>query len=110
MGEQTQELLSLVDIKCGEAARYISEADVFLLCTGAGFSADSGLAIYADVAKVEAYVARDLKYHDICQPLWLSSEPALFWGFWGQCFNDYRSTAPHDGYEILNRWADRRFR
>ncbi|CAE8668375.1 unnamed protein product, partial [Polarella glacialis] len=92
------------------AARTIAEADVFLLCTGAGFSADSGLAIYADVAKVPAYAARGLEYRDLCQPFWLEQEPELFWGFWGQCYNDYRNTTPHPGYEILDRWAERRFR
>ena len=41
------------------------------------------------------------------QAAWLSIEPDLFWGFWGQCFNDYRETSPHEGYEIINRWAQR---
>ncbi|CAE8589602.1 unnamed protein product [Polarella glacialis] len=103
-------LLSGHDAACIEAARTIAEADVFLLCTGAGFSADSGLAIYADVAKVPAYAARGLEYRDLCQPFWLEQEPELFWGFWGQCYNDYRNTTPHPGYEILDRWAERRFR
>merc|ERR1719188_1882864 len=99
-----------LDSLCAEAATLIHQADVLLLCTGAGFSADSGLAIYADVAKVEAYKKLDLEYHDICQPQWLDSDPALFWGFWGQCYNDYRETAPHPGYEMIDRWADRYFR
>lgn len=103
-------LLSARERACKKAAELISGADVFLLCTGAGFSADSGLAVYADVAEVQAYKARGLKYHDICQPQWLHEEPALFWGFWGQCFNDYRNTAPHEGYAMLDRWAERRFR
>jgi len=90
-----------------EAATRIAEADVLLLCTGAGFSADSGLAVYADVARVPAYAQRGLKYHDICNPRWLGDEPELFWGFWGQCFNDYRNTAPHEGYQIISSWADR---
>ena len=34
------------------AAQLVAEADVLLLFTGAGFSADSGLATYDDVAKV----------------------------------------------------------
>ena len=93
-----------------EAARHLAEADVLLLCTGAGFSADSGLAVYADVARIPAYASRGLQYHDICQPHWQQHDPELFWGFWGQCFNDYRETAPHDGYAIINSWAEDRFR
>lgn len=107
---QEQDLKGKLDILAAEAARFISEADVFLLCTGAGFSADSGLAIYADVAKVPAYSQRNLEYHDICKPHWLERDPALFWGFWGQCYNDYRDTPPHEGYEIINSWVDRWFR
>jgi len=103
-------LLDRIDVVCAEAARNISEADILLLCTGAGFSADSGLAVYADVAKVQAYAARGLTYPDICQPRWLDKQPELFWGFWGQCHNDYRDTPPHEGYAIIDRWADRWFR
>lgn len=108
--ERAELLLAGNDAACAEAARLISDADIFLLCTGAGFSADSGLAVYADVAKVDAYAARGLTYSDICQPSWMSTEPELFWGFWGQCHNDYRETAPHTGYEIIDAWAERRFR
>lgn len=58
--------------QCQKAAKALKEADVLLLVTGAGFSADSGLAVYADVANVPAYQNRDLDYCDICQPEWLT--------------------------------------
>jgi len=66
--------------------------------------------VYRDVAKVQAYKNRDLEYHDICRPEWLFDDPELFWGFWGQCFNDYRRTAPHIGYQIVRHWTDCLFR
>mmetsp|Transcript_40003 Transcript_40003/g.96524 ORF Transcript_40003/g.96524 Transcript_40003/m.96524 type:complete len:417 (-) Transcript_40003:864-2114(-) len=88
------------------AARAIKDADVLLLVTGAGFSADSGLAVYNDIGKVEAYQLRNLDYCDVSQPKWIEKEPALFYGFWGQSFNDYRSTKPHGGFQILQRWRD----
>ena len=105
--EQADDLLNNLDTSCVQAAKFISEAHVFFLCTGAGFSADSGLAIYADVAKIGAYASRGLDYYDICQPTWLRTDQALFWVFWRQRYNDYRSTAPHAGYEIIDRWAER---
>lgn len=108
--ERTEELKAGLEDLCAEAAKLIKEADVLFMCTGAGFSADSGLAIYADVAKVEAYKARDMEYSDLCKPHWVRKEPELFWGFWGQCFNDYRDTAPHVGYEIIEGWVEKRFR
>ncbi|CAK9061932.1 unnamed protein product [Durusdinium trenchii] len=101
---------------CAAAARSITEAEVFIFrlpdqwltawavvglgldINGAGWSADSGLAVYADVAK------------DICQPHWLFKEPQLFWGFWGQCYNDYRLTDPHEGYEMVHHWVGKLFR
>jgi len=95
--------------QCALAAQVIGGADVLLLCTGAGFSADSGLAVYRDIAEIPVYASRGLKYHDICDPCWLDAEPSLFYGFWGTCFNDYRATNPHRGYEIVERWRRRWF-
>lgn len=92
--------------QCDHAAEVLDEADVLVLITGAGFSADSGLAVYADVANVPAYSMRSLDYFCICQPDWLEDEPELFYGFWGQCFNDYRGTQPHEGYDIIARWRN----
>ncbi|KAJ1458471.1 hypothetical protein M885DRAFT_512932 [Pelagophyceae sp. CCMP2097] len=106
---RAEELRASLEADCAAAAAAISAADVLLVCTGAGFSADSGLAVYRDIAKVEAYAARKLAYHDICVPRWLGDEPDLFWGFWGRCFNDYRETAPHAGYDVIRKWRDDRF-
>ncbi|CAE7331912.1 unnamed protein product [Symbiodinium sp. CCMP2592] len=111
--QRRQELAALgVDIEecCLHAASFLASADVLLFCNGAGWSADSGLAVYRDVAKVPAYRNRDLTYYDICRMNWLHDEPELFWGFWGQCFNDYRRTAPHIGYQIVRHWTDCLFR
>lgn len=104
-----EELRGGVDDACAEAAAAIDDADVLLLCTGAGWSADSGLAVYRDIARVPAYADRDLEYHDLCKPCWLEDEPDLFWGFWGRCFNDYRETRPHAGYGLVRAWRDAKF-
>lgn len=102
---QVKALKEDLSTSIAKAAKLLDDAEVFLLMTGAGFSADSGLAVYADVARIDAYKTQGLEYYDLCQPHWLQSRPDLFWGFWGQCFNDYRNTAPHVGYEILSKWA-----
>jgi len=108
--EQARQLRNTVDASCAAAAATIAQADVLLFCTGAGFDADSGLAVYADVAKVPAYAKRGFTYSSLCDERLLHWEPEVFWGFWGQCFNDYRETAPHDGYRIVNSWAEKLFR
>jgi len=97
------------DILFQDAAKTILEADFFMLATGAGFSKDSGLAVYKDIADVKAWRDRDLTYPDLCQPHWIESDPDLFYGFWGKCFNDYRTTKPHEGYQIVKNWKEKYF-
>lgn len=106
--ELEEELQATLDTNLALATETVRNAEVLVLITGAGFSADSGLAVYADVANIKAYQQRNLDYHDICQPRWLGSDPELFYGFWGQCFNDYRMTQPHKGYEIIAKWRDKK--
>jgi len=165
--EDTQQIISDNNIKinCKQAAHKIKDADILLVVTGAGFSADSGLATYIDVADVEAYNGKGWTYRDLCQPPSfidndvkqqhnhenevdeeevendakeesdilevdnlhdeaLSIDPDLmqqeyvdkdkgdirdpkyFYGFWGQCCNDYRRVQPHEGYDIIARWRE----
>ena len=92
-----------------EAAYEIERADIFLLSVGAGFSADSGLAVYKDIANVPIYQEYELEYHDLCDPIWIKKDPAIFYGFWGKCFNDYRLTKPHEGYQIIDQWKQKFF-
>ena len=89
---------------CARAAIAIRKADIFLLCTGAGFSADSGLSVFKDIANIEAYHKRNITYPELCCPIWLDKDPELFYGFFGKCFNDYRETKPHRGYQIIQEW------
>mmetsp|Transcript_20288 Transcript_20288/g.41112 ORF Transcript_20288/g.41112 Transcript_20288/m.41112 type:complete len:390 (-) Transcript_20288:242-1411(-) len=95
-----------IEEQCKKAAGALRDADVLLVVTGAGFSADSGLPVYGDIAKVHAYQSRGLEYADVSQPNVIDKDPGLFFGFWGQSFNDYRETNPHGGYEILARWRN----
>ena len=106
---QMEELRTTMDESVRRAAAAIAQADVLLLLTGAGWSADSGLAVYKDVADVQAYKDRDLTYANICEPRWLEEDPELFYGFWGRCFNEYRDTKEHEGYHIVKRWRDALF-
>jgi len=90
-----------------KAAKAIQKADIIIFATGAGWSADSGLATYPGVADIEPYRKRDLDYFDICQPHWRRQEPETFFGFWGDCCNVYRSTPFHGGYAIALKWKER---
>jgi hypothetical protein len=48
-------------------------------------------------------------YLDLCQPIWITENPELFYGFWGKCWNDYRDTIPHEGYNIMKKWKNNMF-
>lgn len=104
--EADQDPLTDLDQAYIEAANAIFNADVMLIATGAGWSADSGLATYPGVAEIPPYQKRNITYYDICQPHWLQHSPGFFYGFWGDCTNVYRETTPHEGYAILKRWKD----
>ncbi|KUF79268.1 hypothetical protein AM587_10004050 [Phytophthora nicotianae] len=82
----------------------LASADFLLVATGAGFSADSSLPVYADIANVDAYEKMDLEYQDLCDPYMLEQDEELFYGFWGSCTNSYRDTKHHKGYQILLKW------
>ncbi|KAK3280528.1 hypothetical protein CYMTET_11622 [Cymbomonas tetramitiformis] len=89
------------------AASAILEADYLLVATGAGFSADSGLPVYKDIADVRAYKDKNLTYSDLCRASLLAADPRLFYGFWGHCYNLYQDTHPHEGYAILSKWFEK---
>ncbi|CAJ1359581.1 unnamed protein product, partial [Effrenium voratum] len=106
---ELQTLKLQLDGCCLAVADALKRADVLLLCCGAGFSADSGLATYEEIANIKPYQDLGYEYHDICRPEWLTHDPEIFYGFWGTCFNDYRETQPHEGYNIIRQWRDTRF-
>ncbi|CAH0475511.1 unnamed protein product [Peronospora belbahrii] len=84
----------------------LARADFLLIATGAGFSADSSLPVYTDIAKVKAYDEMGVEYHDLCDPHMLEQDEEVFYGFWGSCTNLYRDTKHHRGYDILLKWRD----
>ena len=92
-----------------QSAELIKSADILFLHTGAGFSADSGLPIYNEIANHPAIKSRNLTYRDLCNPSLLLSDELLFLGFWGYCFNQYRDISPHRGYQIIKKWKENKF-
>lgn len=87
------------------AAKAIAEATHLLIAGGAGLSADSGLPVYADVARTPAWRRRGLDYGDLCRTELLINQPAYGFGFWAACAKQYAEAQPHEGYAILETWA-----
>jgi NAD-dependent SIR2 family protein deacetylase len=107
--EQIEKLVTNKDRAIWEASQAIKNADILLVSVGAGFSADSNLAVYNDVANIPAFKNKRITYPDLCSPEMLKNHPDLFYGFMGKCFNDYRANSPHEGYQIILQWKQSQF-
>jgi NAD-dependent SIR2 family protein deacetylase len=95
---------------CGEAgahadsvyadiSREVLRADYIAVFAGAGCSADCGLPVYRDIAKGNSTAGKT--YRELCDPAWLSSNPEVFFEFFGSCHDLYLRVKPHPGYQQL---------
>src|SRR3569623_1736670 len=91
------------------AANAIRSAVAMLIAAGAGMGVDSGLPDFRGPEGFwKAYPPfKGRRFSDLSTPLWIQTDPALAWGFFGHRLNLYRSAPPHAGFEILRRWASR---
>jgi NAD-dependent SIR2 family protein deacetylase len=94
-----------------EAARVIGQAQALVIGAGAGMGVDSGLPDFRGPEgfwnAYPPYAKLRLNFMDLANPRWFGQDPALAWGFYGQRRNLYRATMPHDGFQVLRRWAER---
>ena len=94
-----------------QAARTVAEADSLLIGAGAGMGVDSGLPDFRGNQgfwkAYPPYAKLGLNFVALANPRWFQSDPELAWGFYGHRLNLYRRTAPHEGFQILRRWAER---
>lgn len=93
------------------AAKSISEAEALLVCAGAGMGVDSGLPDFrGDTGFWRAYPPYErlgLSFAEVADPVHFAEDPELAWGFYGHRLGLYRETVPHEGFEVLRRWAER---
>jgi hypothetical protein len=106
MNHEDDNKITTSSIRIQQAARAIAECDFLLVASGAGFSADSGLPTYTQVAQNPVYQQQQIDYSDLCRMDCLRKQPSLFYGFWGTCFNAYQEATPHEGYAILKQWCE----
>ena len=92
-----------------DAARLIQQADVLLICAGAGMGVDSGLPDFrGDHGFWKAYPALEqegLTFMDLANPQGFETNAERAWGFYGHRYQLYNQTAPHDGFQILIMWC-----
>jgi NAD-dependent SIR2 family protein deacetylase len=105
MGLSKEERLAL-------AAQWIAQADGLLVTAGAGMGVDSGLPDFRGKngfwRAYPAFRQRQVEFHQIASPQAMQALPEIGWGFYGHRLNLYRATQPHEGFQILRRWADRK--
>jgi NAD-dependent SIR2 family protein deacetylase len=91
------------------AAVAIAEADAILIGAGAGMGVDSGLPDFrGDEGFWAAYPPMrhlNIRFSEMADPRWFRDDPSLAWGFYGHRLHLYRDTAPHPGFELLQRMA-----
>lgn len=92
-----------------QAADAIRQADAFFFTAGAGMGVDSGLPDFrGNEGFWNAYPplkAKNLSLAEMANPTWFEDDPAFAWGFYGHRLNLYRRTQPHDGFQVLRRFA-----
>jgi NAD-dependent SIR2 family protein deacetylase len=91
------------------AAELIRNANGILIAAGAGMGVDSGLPDFRGEGGFwDAYPALradGIGFKDIANGEAFSSDAVRAWGFYGHRLNLYRCTVPHEGFDILHRWA-----
>jgi NAD-dependent SIR2 family protein deacetylase len=94
-----------------QAARAVSRADALLIGAGAGMGVDSGLPDFRGPqgfwSAYRPYQRLGLDFVSLANPRWFAEDPELAWGFYGHRMGLYRRTDPHEGFDILRRWAGR---
>lgn len=90
------------------AATAISEADALIITAGAGMGVDSGLPDFrGDHGFWNAYPMYrrlGLSFVEAANPQHFQRDPAFGWGFYGHRTNLYRTTVPHEGFQLIRRW------
>ena len=91
------------------AVELIKKADGILITAGAGMSVDSGLPDFRSVGgfwnAYPAFRAHRINFEDIATPLAYQRNPELAYWFYAHRLLQYRNAIPHEGYQILKRWA-----
>lgn len=92
-----------------KAAMAIRSANALLITAGAGMGVDSGLPDFRGPEGFwKAYPPlkeRGLSLPETSTPDWFIKDPSFAWGFFGHRYNLYSKTEPHEGFQLLRKWA-----
>jgi NAD-dependent SIR2 family protein deacetylase len=102
----TGEELPSLDSAIRRAAAALHDADFLFVGAGAGASADSGLAVFAQVSAMPALVALGKTYDTVASADSFRKDFDNFAGFWVTSSRAYNGASPHEGYELLRGFRD----
>ncbi|MFO0950480.1 MAG: Sir2 family NAD-dependent protein deacetylase [Isosphaeraceae bacterium] len=92
------------------AVAALAAADALVITAGAGMGVDSGLPDFRGREgfwnAYPPYAELGLDFFELANPRWFKHDPALAWGFYGHRLNMYRTVKPHEGFQILKKWAE----
>lgn len=104
------EKMDALEREIERAAALIEAADALIIAAGAGMGVDSGLPDFrGNDGFWKAYPAlaeANIEFYSIACPDEFHRNRRRAWGFYGHRLNLYRNTVPHEGFEILKRWAE----
>lgn len=93
-----------------QAAEAIRSARALVITSGAGMGVDSGLPDFrGDKGFWNAYPMYErlgINFIGAANPVHFNRDPEFGWGFYGHRTNLYRQTDPHDGFYLLQNWAE----
>ncbi len=93
-----------------KAADAVRSARAMVITTGAGMGVDSGLPDFrGDQGFWNAYPMYErlgINFIGAANPVHFNNDPEFGWGFYGHRTNLYRQTEPHDGFYLLQNWAE----
>jgi NAD-dependent SIR2 family protein deacetylase len=93
------------------AADALRRAEGLLITAGAGMGVDSGLPDFRGTEgfwrAYPVYAKLGYDFSEMANPAWFETDPYFAWGFYGHRLHLYRQTAPHNGFAILRKWAQR---
>ena len=91
-----------------QAAEAVRNATAIVITAGAGMGVDSGLPDFRGNKgfwnAYPMYERLGLSFVQAANPEHFERDPLFGWGFYGHRTNLYRSTVPHSGFSILQRW------
>jgi len=94
-----------IEKRLQQAKIILEECDAIFITAGAGMGVDSGLPDFRGVKGFwNAYPkAKELglRFEEMANPEWFTSDPQLAWAFYGQRLHLYRDTVPHEGFTKL---------